>query len=123
MRKVIVAGSREFNNEEVLSRELCDLLLKPISAIEPLVLIEVVSGGDIGDDRMGEVFARRNNIPVRKFPIDWETHGKSAGYIRDVEMADYADELIVFWDGKSSDTKNMIWQAEKRKMKTTIIYY
>ncbi len=53
----------------------------------------------------------------------WDIHGKSAGHIRNAEMADYADALIAFWDGKSRGTANMIENARKRGLKIKIFYY
>lgn len=35
-------------------------------------------------------------------------------------MADYADALIAFWDGKSRGTKNMIELATKQGLKVRI---
>jgi hypothetical protein len=36
-------------------------------------------------------------------------------------MANYADTLVAFWDGKSRGTKNMIQLAEKEILKVIII--
>ncbi len=36
-------------------------------------------------------------------------------------MAEYADMLVAFWDGKSRGTKNMIQIAEKENLKVIII--
>jgi hypothetical protein len=47
--------------------------------------------------------------------------GKSAGYIRNDEMAQYADMLIAFWDGTSKGTKHMIDLANKRGIKVVVI--
>lgn len=38
-------------------------------------------------------------------------------------MAEYADALIAFWDGKSKGTKNMIEEAEKRNLKVIVKNY
>ena len=39
---------------------------------------------------------------------DWDKYGKSAGYIRNTEMAEAGDILVAFWDGKSKGTEHMI---------------
>jgi hypothetical protein len=69
---------------------------------------EIVSGGARGVDTFGEIYARDNCIKVKVFPADWNTHGKKAGYLRNVQMAEYADALLAIWDGESKGTKHMI---------------
>jgi hypothetical protein len=73
-------------------------------------ITEIVSGAARGIDSLGERWAeyRPDPIPVKQFPADWDTHGKAAGPIRNRAMADYADALLVVWDGKSRGTKNML---------------
>ena len=69
---------------------------------------EIVSGTARGVDQLGERLASELNIPVKRFPANWDLFGKSAGYKRNVTMADYADGLIAIWDGKSKGTGHMI---------------
>lgn len=80
-------------------------------------ITEVISGGADGVDTQGEKWAHHNNIPVKKFEANWGAHGKSAGPIRNQQMAAYASEnsdgaLIAVWDGISPGTKNMLKIAE-----------
>jgi hypothetical protein len=99
--KVIIAGSRNFNDLALLT-EKCDKILSGQTDIE------IVSGTARGADKTGEAYAFSRGYNVRAFPANWDKHGKSAGYIRNKEMAQYADALIAFWDGKSKGTKHMI---------------
>jgi hypothetical protein len=62
-----------------------------------------------------------NGILVKKFPADWDRYGKSAGPVRNGQMARYAQRLIAFWDGKSTGTKNMIDQAKANGLSVTVI--
>ena len=101
--KVIVAGSREFTDYEKL-RTTLDRLLSRYEISE----IEIVSGGARGADTLGERYAEEKGCPVHVFPADWEQFGKAAGYRRNVQMAEYADACVAFWDGKSRGTKHMI---------------
>jgi len=75
---------------------------------------EVVSGTARGVDQGGELWASVQGRPVKRFPADWDTYGKSAGHRRNAEMAKYADALVAIWDGKSRGTANMISEARKR---------
>ena len=43
----------------------------------------------------------------------WEKHGKSAGVIRNKVLVDDCDKVVVFWDGESPGTKNVISVASK----------
>lgn len=100
--KVIVAGSRDgvdkdwvfFILTEALSDEIADL--------------EIVSGTARGADQYGEEWAYAVNVDVKQFPADWEKYGKRAGFLRNAEMARYADMLIAFWDDESKGTAHMI---------------
>lgn len=38
-----------------------------------------------------------NDYKLTKFPADWNKYGKTAGYLRNMQMAEYADALIAFW--------------------------
>lgn len=78
----------------------------------PFEITEIVSGGARGPDKHGELIAKVNNIPLRVFPADWDTHGKAAGHIRNSEMGVYADALIAVWDGKSKGTAHMVRYME-----------
>lgn len=101
---VIVAGSRDITDFEVVK-----------TAIEEsgMNITKVVSGKARGIDTLGEKWAKLNDVPVEECPADWDRYGKSAGYVRNDEMAQIADGLIAIWDGKSKGTKHMIDLAHK----------
>jgi glycerophosphoryl diester phosphodiesterase len=73
-------------------------------------------------DRLGETYAVRNKLPIAKFPADWDKWGKPAGYIRNKEMAQYADALVAVWNGESKGTKHMIDLAKEQGLKVHIHY-
>lgn len=100
--KVIIAGSRSITNYELLPQVM------KYANKEGLRANHVVSGGAKGVDQLGERLAKDWNWGLTIFPADWETHGKKAGIIRNIQMAEYADWLLAIWDGKSKGTKHMI---------------
>ena len=100
--KVIIAGSRAFDNYELVCETLSNL------RCDGLIIDEVVCGGARGADSLGERWAKALNIPIKYFYANWDEYGKAAGFIRNHEMGDYADYLVAFWDGKSRGTKDMI---------------
>jgi hypothetical protein len=111
--RVIVAGSRNIKSYGNVLSAIAQSEFK---------ITEVVSGTAPGVDTLGEHWAEYCNVPIRRFPADWNQHGKRAGVLRNQEMADYADALIAVWDGESPGTKNMINEANKRGLKVYIHY-
>ena len=107
--KVIIAGSREYDDYHHLSTA-CDFLLSDVS---PDLRIEIVSGAARGADTLGELYAKERGYLLTRFPADWDTYGRSAGPLRNREMAEYADALIAFPIGKSPGTRDMIRQARQ----------
>ena len=114
--KVIIAGGRNFENYQLLKFK-CDEILKNI------VVEEIVSGKATGADTLGERYAKERGYRVNPFQADWDKYGKSAGYKRNEAMANYADCLIAFWDGKSKGTGHMIDLARAKKIPIRIIKY
>ena len=117
--RVIIAGTRSFNDYELL-RDSCYNLLSEKQRTHTVV---VISGTARGADQMGERYARERGFQLRRFPADWEQYGKSAGHIRNAKMADNADALIAFWDGESKGTKNMIDNARRKGLAVRVIQY
>lgn len=110
--KVLVCGSRHFNDYEHTSRVL--------STID---ITELIHGGARGADTCGAMYAEANSIPVRRFPALWDLHGKRAGPIRNSQMLrEGAPDLCVAFLAKDSrGTKNMIDIAQKAGVKTLVI--
>ena len=95
--RTIVAGSRSFTDFTYLQNSLAQLNITTI-----------ISGGAIGADKLGEYYAKKYSIPLEVFPAEWDKYGKSAGYLRNQQMAKHAQALAAFWDGKSKGTQHMI---------------
>ena len=120
MIKVIIAGTRDFNDYAFLKKNL-DYFLQGINPNNEE--IEIVSGNARGADKLGERYAKEHNLPVKLFPANWDKYGKRACYLRNQEMANYADVLIAFWDEKSKGTKHMIDIAKKQDLTVIVVGY
>lgn len=116
--KVIIASSREFNDYKHLC-EKCDYYLKNT----PKDDIEIVCGMTKGADLLGYRYAIERGYKVAEFPAEWNVYGKAAGYYRNEDMGDYANFLILFWDGESSGSEHMLNIAEKKGLNIRISYY
>lgn len=114
MFRVIIAGSRSFSDYPLLEKTM-DALLRNTSDE-----ITVLCGQASGADTLGDYYARRRGYEVEYYPADWKENGKQAGYIRNVRMAENADALAAFWDGKSRGTKHMIETAQKYGLKVRV---
>lgn len=114
--KTIIAGSRTITNYKLVVK-----IIKELSKQNPSLKInEVVSGGARGVDKLGEQLAKEYNRKLTIFPAEWDRLGRGAGYIRNIQMADYADTLIAIWDGKSNGTRHMIDIARKKGLKVFV---
>jgi hypothetical protein len=113
---IIVAGSRSFNDYQLLKARL-DFFTQNQSEIV------VISGCAKGADELGERWAAEKGHRVERFPANWSVHGKRAGFVRNVVMADHADAVVVFWDGESRGTKHMLELARKRGLPLRVVRY
>lgn len=89
--KTVIAGGRDYSFTD----------LEP-QLLDQLPITEVVSGGANGADKEGEKWAESRDIPVKVFPADWRAYGRSAGPMRNKQMAQYADLVVLFPGGKGT---------------------
>ena len=106
--KLIIAGSRNLNP----SLGFIMSAIKMLDLLGPIA--EIVSGGACGVDAEGEHFASHFGVPVKRFSADWDKHGKAAGPVRNRQMAEYADVLLLIWDGRSKGSANMREEMKRR---------
>lgn len=115
--KLIVAGGRDF--------DFCDMVRQCIE-LEYLPFYEnltIITGGARGADRCGKLAAEALYLPNWEYMAEWDLYGKSAGYRRNVLMAEQADALLAFWDGESKGTKHMIDIATERGLEVNVKRY
>lgn len=125
MKKVIIAGSRSFNNYNLLKLELDKLFSEPFI---------VVSGGAKGADTLGEDYAREKGYQIERYLAKWNdlsvpncrikynsygAYNAMAGHNRNQEMLNSILNnndggcVVAFWDGESKGTENMIRISKK----------
>lgn len=102
---MLVCGSRTFNDARVVEERMSRL---------PMGTTFIV-GGARGADSIAEVLARSWEAHVMVIKPDWDTHGKRAGFLRNLQMLDQNPDLVLaFWDGESKGTQHTIREARKR---------
>lgn len=109
--KCVICGSRSIIDYEIVEKTIKE---------SKFTITEVVSGCAAGVDLLGEKWAKQNDIPISKFPAEWEKYGKLAGYIRNKQMVDYVTPdgcVIAVWDGISKGTVHTIKYAKEKGVK------
>lgn len=81
---------------------------------------EIVSGGARGVDRQAADFAKTHGIKLTEFLPDYARFGKGAPLKRNVQIAEYADEVLAFWNGKSKGTLFTIELFKKLNKKVEV---
>ena len=123
--KVIVAGSRNITDPI----HIADAMNAAMASSSGIWIVELVCGEARGVDSIARhlIHSVNESIPpddrivISSFPAYWDKYGKSAGYRRNLEMAEYADALIAVWDGKSKGTEHMI-NIMKKKGKPVYVH-
>ena len=93
--KVAVVGSR---NLEV--KNLGDYL--------PAEVTEIVSGGAKGVDTSAREYAKEHGIKLTEFLPEYSRYKRGAPLKRNIQIVEYADMVLAFWDGQSRGTKYVI---------------
>jgi hypothetical protein len=109
--RTIIAGSRTITDYSTVFNAMNFSQLKPTI---------ILSGCAEGADKLGERWAKEHNIPIERYPANWNKYGKKAGYLRNAEMVEKADALVAIWDGVSRGTKHTIDLANKKGIKVFI---
>lgn len=111
--KLIIAGSRTVDpTDEEIERALEGFVEMP--------QIEVVVCGmaKTGADPAGKRWADSNSVPVHEEPVtkeDFKTHGSYlAPKFRNRRMADIGDAALIFWDGTSGGSADMVCRMVAR---------
>lgn len=116
--KLIIAGSRTFNNYELLKNEVTKYL-SDLNTTE----VSIICGMAKGADLLGVRYAREENLEIIKMPANWDKYKKSAGYVRNSEMGNIADAAIIFWDESSHGSKNMLNIMQKLNKPCKVVLF
>ena len=105
--KVAIIGSRS-------------LIINDLQNYLPENVTEIVSGGAKGIDTCAKEYALAHGIKLTEFLPEYEKYGKSAPLKRNLQIIEYADEVIAFWDGVSTGTIYVIESCKKANKKITV---
>lgn len=86
MKRILVTGSREFDNISLVENSIIDLQDEVYIDWHDTTIVH----GDCpsGADRWADDFANSVNLKVERYPADWAKYGKRAAYLRNQAMVD-----------------------------------
>lgn len=99
--KVAVIGSRSWKDVD-------------ISPFLPKDVTEIVSGGAVGVDTVAREYALAHGLKLTEFLPDYQRFGRRAPLVRNIEIIEYADLVLAFWDGSSRGTAFVFRECDKR---------
>ena len=106
--KVAIIGSR-------------GLKIDNIKDFLPSGVSEIVSGGAKGIDKCAKNYAIENSITYVEFLPQYNVYGRFAPLKRNIEIIEYSDLVIAFWDGKSKGTDFVIKECKKKSREVKIV--
>ena len=85
---------------------------------------EIVSGGAKGIDTCARDYALSHDIKLTEFLPEYNKYGRGAPLKRNLQIIEYADVVIAFWDGKSKGTKYVIDNCKKQSVQVDVhVFY
>lgn len=84
---VAIIGSRTFTNYQLLKDKCLRVLSKSKN-------VTIISDGAKGANSLAERFATEFKLPIIVVKADWQTHGRSAGMIRNNQVLSFATHVI-----------------------------
>ena len=100
------------------SRGIVDM---DIAAYIPENVTEIISGGAKGVDSLVMRYAEEKGIPTKVFLPQYERYGRAAPILRNRQIAEYADEVLAFWDGESKGTLSCIECFKKQNKPVHVV--
>lgn len=97
-----------------------NLTVNDLEKYLPNNVTEIVSGGARGIDSCAREYAMANGIKLTEFLPEYEKYARSAPLKRNIQIIDYADEVLAFWDGRSRGTKYVIENCKNRNKKVRV---
>lgn len=82
----------------------------------PADVTEIVSGGARGVDTSAREYAQAHGLPCVEFLPEYAKYGRAAPLRRNLQIIEYADSVLAFWDGKSRGTAHVIRKCREMRI-------
>ena len=107
--KVAIVGSRT-------------LYVEDLEYYLPADVTEIVSGGARGIDTCAKRYALSNNLKYTEFLPEYDLYGRIAPLKRNDQIIDYADFVLIFWDGESRGTYYVRSKCKQTGKEHRVVY-
>ena len=87
----------------------------------PCDTTEIISGGAKGVDTCAKEYALSHGLKYTEFLPEYEKYGRYAPLKRNLQIIEYCDKVISFWDGKSKGTAFVIKECKKTNKECIVI--
>jgi hypothetical protein len=111
--RVLICGSRKWNDRETMEWEFRDL---PMDAV-------IIHGGAPGADRLAGKIAKDRQMRVEVYAAEWDKYGTAAGPRRNQRMLDegHPDLVLAFPLAESRGTWDMVRRAKLAGVEVRVI--
>lgn len=117
--RVLVCGGRDYSDKERVCQVLDDFCTNrslwdvgPDGNALPTGLT-IIHGAARGADRLADYWAVNSWVPVEEYKPDWDTYGKAAGILRNIDMLDSGVDVVIAFPG-GRGTAHMIKIAKEK---------
>ena len=100
------------------SRSITDFDLSPYISKD---VDTIISGGANGIDTLAEEYADVNRLSKYILRPQYNLYGRAAPLMRNEQMVDMADAVLVIWDSHSKGTQYTIKYAKKQNKSITLV--
>jgi hypothetical protein len=125
MTRILVTGSRDWPAEHisVITDVLGTAVIYALEQGVPKSEITIIHGAcPKGADAMADWIARFWGMPIERHPADWDTFGKSAGFVRNTSMvASSIDICLAFVYNKSKGASMTVDLCRKQNIPVVLI--
>lgn len=130
--RILITGSRDWDNARSIQHRILEAISDWIDAHpglrkdQPLGWVTVVHGEcPTGADKIADIFATKSlKCKVERYPADWRTFGRRAGFVRNSRMVNTAPDIcLAFIRNKSKGTTGCRDLATKAGIPTESFYY
>jgi hypothetical protein len=114
--RVLICGGRDYNDFGRVERAM-EVVQDNYYARATCI----ISGHARGADRLGEDYAAKNDLELEIYPAKWDVYGKSAGYKRNVQMAEEGKPNVILAMPGGRGTDMMIKIGIDKKIDTVVV--
>lgn len=112
-----LVGSRDFHDYNKFHDKIFNIL----DELEDFEVETIVSGGAFGTDKMAEKLADEYNYEKLILRPDWKQYGRGAGILRNTDIVENSDRIIVFVKNQSVGTWDTIQKAKDKCIPVHIV--